>query len=83
MEQLPGYALESWFGILAPRGTPRPVIDRINAAVAQVLQQPVVLQRLHAQGVEPRPMAPEPFGALVMGDYRVLQQVVQTLGKVE
>jgi tripartite-type tricarboxylate transporter receptor subunit TctC len=82
-EQLPGYALESWFGILAPRGTPRPVIDRINAAVAQVLQQPVVLQRLHAQGVEPRPLAPEPFAALVMDDYNTLANVVRALGKVE
>jgi len=82
-EQLPGYALESWFGILAPRGTPRPVIEHINAAVAQVLRQPVVLARLHSQGVEPRPMAPEPFGALVMGDYNTLAQVVRTLGKVE
>ena len=81
--ELPGYALESWFGILAPRGTPRPVIDRLNAAMAQVLQQPVVLQRLHSQGVEPRPLAPEPFGALVMGDYNVLANVVRTLGKVD
>jgi tripartite-type tricarboxylate transporter receptor subunit TctC len=82
-EQLPGYVLESWFGILAPRGTPRAVIDRINAAVGQVLQQPVVLQRLHSQGVEPKPMAPEPFGALVMRDYETLAQVVRSLGKVD
>ena len=82
-EQLPGYVLESWFGILAPRGTPRAVIDRINAAVGQVLQQPVVLQRLHSQGVEPKPMAPEPFGALLMRDYETLAQVVRSLGKVE
>jgi len=82
-EQLKGYALESWFGILAPRGTPRPVVDRINAAVGEVLKLPAVLQRLHAQGVEPKPMAPDPFAALVKSDYDVLQNVVRTLGKVD
>ena len=82
-EQLKGYTLESWFGILAPHGTPKGLVDRVNAAMAKVLKEPEVLKRLHSQGVEPRPLAPEPFGAMVMGDYNTLAQVVKSLGKVD
>src|SRR5581483_1451742 len=38
-ETLPGYAADTWFGIVAPKGTPRPVIDRLNAAAQKALAQ--------------------------------------------
>jgi tripartite-type tricarboxylate transporter receptor subunit TctC len=82
-EQLKGYVLESWFGILAPKETPRSVVDRINAAVAQVLKEPAVLKRLASQGVEPRPMTPEAFGRLIQEDYESIAKLVKTVGKVE
>jgi len=56
-EDLPGYVFESWFGLLAPAGTPQPLIDRINAEVAKLLKNPVILKRLATQGVEPRALS--------------------------
>jgi tripartite-type tricarboxylate transporter receptor subunit TctC len=78
-----GYAFESWFGLLAPAGTPRAVVERINAEVAKLLANPVILARLAAQGVEPRPLAPEAFGKLVRDDYAAMAKVVKIVGRVE
>jgi tripartite-type tricarboxylate transporter receptor subunit TctC len=82
-EDVPGYAFESWFGLLAPARTPRAVIDRINAEVAKLLANPVILERLAAQGVEPRPLSPEAFAKLVREDYEAMAKVVKAVGKVE
>ena len=82
-EDLRGYAFESWFGILAPARTPKPVIERINAAVAKLLKDPTILGRLHAQGVEPRALPPEAFARLVADDYATMAKVVKTVGKVQ
>ena len=82
-EELPGYALESWFGLLAPARTPRAVIERINAEVAKLLTNPVILERLAAQGVEPRPMTPAAFEQLVREDYETMAKVVKSVGRVE
>ena len=82
-EDVPGYAFESWFGLLAPARTPRPLIDRLNAEVAKLLANPVILERLAAQGVEPRPLSPEAFGRLVREDYEAMAKVVKAVGRVE
>jgi tripartite-type tricarboxylate transporter receptor subunit TctC len=82
-EDLPGYVFESWFGLLAPARTPRAVIERINAEVAKLLANPVILERLAAQGVEPRPLSPEAFGKLVREDYEAMAKVVKAVGRVE
>ena len=75
-EDLPGYVFESWFGLLAPAGTPKALIDRINAEVAKLLKQPVILERLHAQGVEPRALSVPAFEKLVREDYEAMAKVV-------
>jgi tripartite-type tricarboxylate transporter receptor subunit TctC len=82
-EELPGYAFESWFGLLAPVRTPRAAIERINAEVAKLLANPVILERLAAQGVEPRALTPEAFEKLVREDYAAMAQVVKAVGKLE
>jgi tripartite-type tricarboxylate transporter receptor subunit TctC len=82
-EDLPGYVFESWFGLLAPARTPRAVIERINAEVAKLLRNPVILERLAAQGVEPRPLSTSEFEKLVREDYEAMAKVVKAVGKVE
>jgi tripartite-type tricarboxylate transporter receptor subunit TctC len=82
-EDLPGYVFESWFGLLAPARTPRAVIDRINAEVAKLLANPMILERLAAQGVEPRPLSAEAFAKLVREDYEAMAKVVKAVGRVE
>jgi len=82
-EELPGYAFESWFGLLAPARTPRAVIERINAEVAKLLANPVILGRLAAQGVEPRALSPAALEKLVREDYEAMARVVKAVGRVE
>jgi tripartite-type tricarboxylate transporter receptor subunit TctC len=74
---------ESWFGLLAPARTPKALIERINAEVAKLLANPVILERLAAQGVEPRALTPEAFGKLLREDYAAMAKVVKAVGKVE
>ena len=82
-ESVPGYEFDSWFGLLAPARTPKAQIERINAEVAKLLRDPVILARLASQGVAPRPMSPEAFGRLIREDYEDLAKMVSTLGPVE
>ena len=82
-EDLPGYVFESWFGLLAPARTPRAVIERLNAEVATLLANPVILERLAAQGVEPRALTPEAFEKLLREDYAAMAKVVKAVGRVE
>ena len=62
---LPGYALDNWGGLLAPAGTPRPVIDRLNGEIVRTLRDPQVAERLAAQGVEITPSTPRAFDDLL------------------
>jgi tripartite-type tricarboxylate transporter receptor subunit TctC len=54
-----------WYGLLAPAGTPRPVVEKLNRTVAQVLDAKDVTERLHAQGAEPMRGTPEAFAAFM------------------
>jgi tripartite-type tricarboxylate transporter receptor subunit TctC len=82
-DSLPGYEFESWFGLLAPAGTPGAVLERINASVAKLLRDPVILARLAGQGVEPRPLSPKDFARLIREDYEEMAKVVKTVGSIE
>jgi len=82
-ESVPGYEFDSWFGLLAPARTPKPVIARINAEVAKLLRDPVILARLASQGVAPRPLSPEGFERLIREDYEEIAKVVKTVGRIE
>jgi tripartite-type tricarboxylate transporter receptor subunit TctC len=82
-ESVPGYQFDSWFGLLAPAGTSKAVIERINAQVAKLLKDPVILQRLANQGVEPRPLSPEAFEQLIREDYEEMGKLVKAVGRVE
>ena len=82
-ESVPGYAFDSWFGLLAPAKTPGAVIARINAEVAKLLRDPVILGRLARQGVEPRALSPGAFERLIREDYEAMAKVVKAVGRVE
>jgi len=65
---VPGYEFTPWFGLLAPAGTPRPVIERLNAETAAAVAHPEVRTKLLAQGAEPMTMKPTEFDALVRAE---------------
>jgi tripartite-type tricarboxylate transporter receptor subunit TctC len=50
---VPGYAVDVWYAMLAPAGTPRPVLEKLNAAVTRILHAPEVVKRFAALGLEP------------------------------
>jgi len=77
---LRGYSFDSWIGLLAPAGTPRETVRAINAAVAKLLQDPVILERLDKQGVVPQAMTPDAFGELLRADYAKMAKVVKISG---
>ena len=52
---LPGYAFETWFMAFAPAATPRPALDRLNAALVQALETPALRERMLKEGYEPLP----------------------------
>lgn len=77
---LPGYQFDSWFGLLGPAGVPAAEADRIHAAVAQLLRDPVILERLDRQGVEPKAMSNAEFARLLAEDAKRMASVVQASG---
>ena len=67
-ESLPGFETIAWFGVLAPAGTPKAVVTRINALVNQALEQPEVKARLATLACDPAPATPEAFATRVTTD---------------
>ena len=67
-ESVPGYLATSWHGMLAPAGTPRAIVSRLNQALAHVLKQPNVQEVLHSQGLEPTHSTPEEFSRMIAED---------------
>jgi tripartite-type tricarboxylate transporter receptor subunit TctC len=63
-ETLPGYEFNNWYGVMAPAGTPRPIIDRLNAEVARILALPEIREKFMGLGAEPIPSTPEKFAAV-------------------
>ncbi|MDR6767808.1 tripartite-type tricarboxylate transporter receptor subunit TctC [Acidovorax delafieldii] len=56
---LPGYAFETWFIVFAPAGTPKPIIDKLNATLNQALGTPALKERMAKDGFDPIPSTPE------------------------
>lgn len=77
---LPGYRFDSWFGLLGPAGTPAAEINRVNEAVAKLLKDPVILERLDKQGIEPLAMSNGDFARMLAADFRRMAEVVKASG---
>ena len=65
---LAGFVVDSWVGILAPANTPRPIIDRLQAEIAAVLQMPEVKERYSVLGIDPVGNKPEEYAAQIRAD---------------
>ena len=67
-EVVPGYAAEHWYGMWAPRGTPRAIVDRLNAAIGKALQAPEIRDRIAHDGFQPAHGTPEAFAQRIAAD---------------
>lgn len=72
------YQLENWFGLFAPAGTPDPVLQKINAAVTNAIQDPELAKRLQDQGGEPAPMSVQQFREFIRTESLQFQRIVET-----
>jgi tripartite-type tricarboxylate transporter receptor subunit TctC len=79
-ETVPGYEATAWFGIVAPTGTPRDAVMRINGEVNKALGQPDVVEKLKQQGALARPWTPEQFGAFIPDEIAKWAKVVKASG---
>jgi tripartite-type tricarboxylate transporter receptor subunit TctC len=77
---LPGYELSSWQAVFAPAGTPKPIVDRLYAEIAKVLQMPDVQKRLTDLGLDLSGMPPAEVAALVKADLPRLGRIVKESG---
>ncbi len=77
---LPGFDMSAWDGIWAPAGTPRIIVDRLNAAFNQALRNPAVRERLIAMGAEPVGGTPEELGRHVATELSRWAEVVKKSG---
>jgi tripartite-type tricarboxylate transporter receptor subunit TctC len=76
----PKVAVSLWYGLLAPAGTPRPVIDRLNRETRKALEAPDVREKLLAQGAEPMPGSPEAFATFMHEESAKWAPVVKQAG---
>ena len=79
-ETLPGYSSENWWGLLAPAGTPQPVIDRLYATVSEVLQSKETSQRMETEGAEAVRMPPAEFKRFISSELAKWGKVAREAG---
>jgi tripartite-type tricarboxylate transporter receptor subunit TctC len=77
---LPGFEVTSWFGLLAPAGTPGAVIGRLNAETVKVLGRADVKATLGAQGLEVAPSSPEAFAAHIKSEIARFSKIARAAG---
>jgi tripartite-type tricarboxylate transporter receptor subunit TctC len=77
---LPGFDITTWFGLLAPAGTPPDVIARWNSEVTRILNAPEVRERLLLLGVEPAPNSPQAFAQFIGSEMAKYARIVKLSG---
>ena len=75
---LPGYEATIWLGLMAPRGTPKAVVDRLNEAVSKISSQPDIKQLWGRQGAAPLVMTPEVFDKYARDDITKWSRLIQS-----
>ena len=77
----PDLVMSTWFGLAMPAGTPRAIVDRVNAEVMKVLRAPEVVEKLQSMGIDPaKPNKPEDFGRFMREDVARWSKVVKEAG---
>ncbi len=77
---MPGYDATIWLGLMAPAGTPKPIIDKLNAAVNAAIKKPDIVKLWAEQGAAPMSMTPEAFDKYLRSDIVKWADVVKQFG---
>jgi tripartite-type tricarboxylate transporter receptor subunit TctC len=76
----PAAEFNFWVGLLAPAGTPRPIVDKLNAEIMKIMETPEMKDRLAKIGAEAFPLSPEKFDAFINDEARVLGGAMRAVG---
>lgn len=83
-DAIPGYESDVWFGLIAPAGTPKPIIKKLADEVARIVRTPEMVEKLASQGAEPIGNSPEQFQQVITSEYAKWSAVLKKTGiKVE
>ena len=77
---LPGFDIYTWWGFMAPAGTPKEIIAKWNAEVTRILNTPEMQAFFAQQGAEPAPDSPEQFAALIQGEIPKYAKIIKASG---
>ncbi len=80
---LPGVETSLWFGLLAPVGTPRPIVDKLAAATRNAMQTPAAVETLRKQGDDPLDAGPDEFASFMHSEIARWTQVAQDAGMIK
>jgi tripartite-type tricarboxylate transporter receptor subunit TctC len=79
-ETVPGYEASAWFGMGVPKDTPRPIIDKLNAAINEAMKDPEMLKKMADLGGTPIAGTPEDFGKVIADETEKWRKVVEFAG---
>ncbi len=79
-EELPGFDLRAWYGLVAPAHTPTPVVSRLNEVAVKVISSPEVTTKIRSYGGDPRPGSPEEFGSFIRSEVQKWSNMVKATG---
>jgi tripartite-type tricarboxylate transporter receptor subunit TctC len=77
---LPGYEVSNWYALIGPRGLPRPIVDRLNAALNESLRDPEVIANLTKHGLEPAPSTPEELAGFIRNETVKWRPIIERAG---
>jgi tripartite-type tricarboxylate transporter receptor subunit TctC len=75
-----GYESMTWYGIVAPIGTPPEVVNKLSAEVAAILKQPDTNERLSREGADPVGSSPQEFGRFMQSEIEKWRKVIRAAG---
>ncbi|MDB5864964.1 MAG: hypothetical protein JWO70_2770 [Betaproteobacteria bacterium] len=76
-ETIPGFYNTGWWGIVAPAGTPKPIIDKLNAVMVKALATPEMIQRFEVNGLEPASSTPEGYHRMIRDDLQSWRKLIK------
>jgi tripartite-type tricarboxylate transporter receptor subunit TctC len=79
-EMIPGFVTGSWQGVLAPAGTPKPIVEKLNTEMAKIMKMPDVQAKLETLGAQPIEMTPDEFGGWLNTQVANWAKVVKDAG---
>ena len=77
---VPGFVVVGWFGLMAPAGTPKAIVERLHAATVKAVTSPDTRQQLTQTGADPAPNTPEAFGKFVRQEYERYGKLIKEAG---